>query len=394
MSNNDKNDTPGVDEFVRQAARETESVVREVSSAARQVASQYAGIAKKTLTEVYTDLSRDFSSPPKPRAPRGYAQISRTTTNTATTHKKKKKRTRLEKKSGKFTSVFLLLLSIPLLIAGASFLASAAQSFFGDGSGGWSDLIMGVFFFTGGLITFFSRNIGVRRYGRYKKYHAFVDRRGVVPLTEIAQATGIPVKTVTRDIQIMITSGYFDTGAYIDSELDSIALSQQAAEEVKRAIRSAHEAPLTSDQTPDNIFMPIIMELREVKATIADAAISEKVNRLEELTGKIFRIVEENPGKQPQIRRFMSYYLPTTLKLLRSYATLEKQGIKGENIMAAKKNIGGILDTLATGYEQQLDLLFKSDAMDIAADITVLENLMQQDGLAGDKSGFQTMAGT
>jgi 5-bromo-4-chloroindolyl phosphate hydrolysis protein len=90
----------------------------------------------------------------------------------------------------------------------------------------------------------------------------------------------------------------------------------------------------------------------------------------------------------------MSYYLPTTLKLVRSYATLEKQGVKGENITSTKKSIGEILDTLSVGYEQQLDQLFKSDAIDIAADINVLENLMQQDGLTGEKSGFQTAAGS
>jgi len=87
----------------------------------------------------------------------------------------------------------------------------------------------------------------------------------------------------------------------------------------------------------------------------------------------------------------MNYYLPTTLKLLRSYATLEKQGINGENITSAKENIGRILDTLATGYAQQLDQLFESDVIDIAADINVLENLMQQDGLTGEKPGMRVM---
>jgi len=87
----------------------------------------------------------------------------------------------------------------------------------------------------------------------------------------------------------------------------------------------------------------------------------------------------------------VSYYLPTTLKLVRSYATLEKQGVKGENILSAKQSIRNILDTLTTGYEQQLDQLFKSDAIDIAADISVLENLMQQDGLTNDKSEFQVL---
>jgi hypothetical protein len=89
----------------------------------------------------------------------------------------------------------------------------------------------------------------------------------------------------------------------------------------------------------------------------------------------------------------MNYYLPTTLKLLRSYATLEKQGVGGENITSATESIGNVLDTLTKGYEQQLDQLFKSDVIDIASDIDVLENMMKQDGLSSDNPLGQAMAG-
>ena len=79
----------------------------------------------------------------------------------------------------------------------------------------------------------------------------------------------------------------------------------------------------------------------------------------------------------------MSYYLPTTLKLLDSYATFEKQGITGENIDSARMNIEKTLDTLVQGFSQQLDQLFTADVLDISADIDVLENMMKKDGLTG-----------
>jgi len=190
----------------------------------------------------------------------------------------------------------------------------------------------------------------------------------------------------------MINAGYFDSDAYIDNELELLVLSAKAAESLRNTQSTQENRTPVSSETHENRYMAAISELRSLKYSIADVTISGKIDRIEELTGKIFRIVEENPDKEPQIKRFMSYYLPTTFKLLRSYSTLEKQGIKGENIMASKENIGRILDTLATGYEQQLDQLFQTDAIDIAADISVLENLMQQDGLAGEKFG-KTMEG-
>ena len=91
---------------------------------------------------------------------------------------------------------------------------------------------------------------------------------------------------------------------------------------------------------------------------------------------------DEKPEKKSEIKSFMSYYLPTTLKLLRSYSTFERQGVGGENIDSAKKDIERILDTLVVGFTQQLDQLFKTDVLDISSDIEVLEQMMKKDGLS------------
>ena len=309
----------------------------------------------------------------------------------------KVKRTRLDKKTGRGLSIFLLLVSIVLFITGASTIIDVL-SWSSVGLENVALLGSGMFWLLGGFISFFSRNIVAHRFSRYKNYYAYIEGRGVVPISDITQIAGKSTKVVTRDLQAMINNGYLEPGAYIDNELECLVLSEEAADRLRMEIRGAPGAVMLSDDVqsdnpPVSQYAAILAELREVNSFINDEAISTKVKRLEELTGKIFRIVEETPEKQPQLRRFMSYYLPTTLKLVRSYATLEKQGVKGENIMSTKKSIGGILDTLATGYEQQLDQLFKSDAIDIAADINVLENLMQQDGLTGEKSEFQTAEG-
>ena len=92
-------------------------------------------------------------------------------------------------------------------------------------------------------------------------------------------------------------------------------------------------------------------------------------------------MVRSRPDKEGQIRKFMNYYLPTTLKLLDSYALLEAQGIEGDNISASKKQIEDIMDTLIKGFEKQLDQLFSAQAMDINSDIEVLESMMAVDGL-------------
>ena len=85
----------------------------------------------------------------------------------------------------------------------------------------------------------------------------------------------------------------------------------------------------------------------------------------------------------PQIRSFMNYYLPTTLKLLSSYSKIEQVGVAGENMKKSKENIERILDMLVVGFEQQVDKLFGNESMDISSEIAVLETMMKQDGLDG-----------
>lgn len=81
----------------------------------------------------------------------------------------------------------------------------------------------------------------------------------------------------------------------------------------------------------------------------------------------------------------MSYYLPTTLKILRAYGQLEDQEVSGENITAAMHRIEGMMDKVVEGFEKQLDQLFQTDAMDITTDVEVLERMLSKDGLSSQE---------
>jgi len=313
--------------------------------------------------------------------------------NTAVVENQKAKRNRrLDKKTGKGVSVLLFIVSIGLFIAGASMCIGALSSFFAGNPIAFTEMGFGLFWLLSGLAAFLSRNFVAKRFSRYKNYYAYIGERDIVPIQSIVPIAGLSQKAVLRDLQAMINSGYLDSGAYIDNELECLVLSTEAADKLRADIMGTDNSLPQTEVTPTGQYAASLAELREVNSFINDETISNKVQKLEDLTEKIFNIVEESPEKQPQLKRFMSYYLPTTLKLVRSYATLEKQGVKGDNIMSTKKSIGDILDTLSTGFEQQLDQLFKSDAIDIASDITVLENLMQQDGLTAEKPEFQVSA--
>lgn len=126
-----------------------------------------------------------------------------------------------------------------------------------------------------------------------------------------------------------------------------------------------------------------IGEMRRLNDNIPDETISAQIDRIEKTTGRIFDYVMEHPEKKGQIRRFMNYYLPTTIKLLNEYDRMENLGISGNNINASKRKIEEMLETACGAYDRQLDALFADQVMDITADVTVLENMMKQEGLMG-----------
>ena len=127
-----------------------------------------------------------------------------------------------------------------------------------------------------------------------------------------------------------------------------------------------------------------IAEMKRLNESIKDEKISRQIDRLEEISGKIFDCVKASPEKLPQIRKFMNYYLPTTLKLLNAYDRMGSQGVSGENISGTMERVENMMGTIVTAFERQLDGLFGDQAHDISTDIIVLENMMAREGLSDD----------
>ena len=133
-----------------------------------------------------------------------------------------------------------------------------------------------------------------------------------------------------------------------------------------------------------------IQEMKRLDENIADPGISADIVRLEQVSAKIFEEVRQHPEKLPQIRRFLDYYLPTTLKLLNAYDRMSGTGVSGENIDTTLAKVEGMMRTIVAAFEKQLDSLYGAEALDISTDITVLENMMAREGLTGDPLKAET----
>ena len=137
-----------------------------------------------------------------------------------------------------------------------------------------------------------------------------------------------------------------------------------------------------------------VSEMRRLNDSIEDETISAQIDHLEEVTRKIIGEVDKQPKKLPQIRRFLNYFLPTTLKILNAYDRMDSAGIAGDNISTTKAKVENMMGTIVQAFDKQLDALFGAEAMDISTDITVMENLLAQEGLSGKDKTASPDGGT
>lgn len=157
--------------------------------------------------------------------------------------------------------------------------------------------------------------------------------------------------------------------------------------EEKKETKKPEPPKSTGNPEIDNLIKErerALSEMRRLNDSIEDETISAQIDHLESVTAKIIDQVVKEPAKLPQIRRFLNYYLPTTLKILNAYDRMDAVGVSGENIDSTKQRVERMMGTIVKAFDKQLDALFGAEAMDISTDITVMENLLSQEGLSGE----------
>ena len=212
---------------------------------------------------------------------------------------------------------------------------------------------------------------------RCRKYLAMLGSRTVISISALSSALGTSPAKVRDELSDMLDDGLFPLG-YLDYGNDRLVLSGEGlSDPPPTQPEPPKEAPAKEDPQA-----AVLQEIRAINSQIDDPKLSQQIDRIGVITAKVFEYQRSHPQKSPQLHSFLSYYLPTTLKILRAYAQLEDQEVEGENISAAMERIENMMDKVVEGFEKQLDQLFQGDALDITADVEVLERMLAKDGLS------------
>ncbi|MGN0400588.1 MAG: 5-bromo-4-chloroindolyl phosphate hydrolysis family protein [Blautia sp.] len=243
---------------------------------------------------------------------------------------------------------------------------------------------------------------GNRLRGKVKRFRSYVhtlNGKTYAGIKELAKSVRKSEKFVRKDLKKMIDKhmfleGHLDEGGtclitsdesyeqYLNAKSaeESRRLSQEQEEKAVARAGMSEEAQKVIEQGND-----YIEQIRRSNESIPGVDISNKMYHLENVIRRIFKRVEQHPELIGDLHKFMDYYLPTTVKLLKAYEELDKQPVEGDNIKTAKKEIENTLDTINVAFENLLDSFFKDTAWDVSTDISVLKTMLAQEGLTGGK---------
>ena len=246
-----------------------------------------------------------------------------------------------------------------------------------------------------------SRQEGLAK--RFRRYQQVIGERTFCLIEELSAAIGKKPKFVQKDLRKMIRDGFFPQG-YLDKKETCLITDQQTyqqylqtekacearAQEVQTDGRKAgaQQASASTAAPHGSEYQELLAEgqsyIRHIHTCndkIEDPVISEKLDRMEMIVTRIFTEAGRNPDIADDLKKMMSYYLPTTKKLLDAYCELDEQPVPGENIETTKQEIAATLDTLNNAFAKLLDDLFEEKAWDISSDISVLNTMLAQEGL-------------
>lgn len=245
-----------------------------------------------------------------------------------------------------------------------------------------------------GAISSFAAGFVLERWGklaknralRYKKYLRELGNNTVVTIDDLCSCAAVEPETVIKDLTYFIKKDYFKEARLVEN--NSIFILDKKTYEV---YKNNYKDVYLGNKKEENLEEGKVDSALEIgKSYITEIAaylprlpenIQTDVTKLLSIVREIFKQIKKDPERIEELSKFMDYYLPTTVSLLKRYNEFSESEVVTESQKNSMAEIEKTISTIDEAFLKLLNEIYGNVAMDINSDITVLTTMLKQEGL-------------
>ncbi len=260
-----------------------------------------------------------------------------------------------------------------------------------------ASLVLSIVFVVVGFYLISMTQTDKKRYRKFPLYYQCFGVQGTASFDDLATSVNGEKEDVVDDFQNYI-SEHILIQTHIDQKNEKIYITDQAFErsklpdipvkkEDKIETENQEELPIEIKEFIQKVD-DYLSRIEKDNVDIENEKVSAHLDYLVVILTKIKEHVKNHPSSLSDTDQMMNYYLPMTMNLLENYKELDDGNLLGENRLKSKSDIEKTLYNLNDALNTLYDEMYQSTTMDVHADISVLETLLEQDGLKRKESSF------
>ena len=157
----------------------------------------------------------------------------------------------------------------------------------------------------------------------------------------------------------------YGAGILIFNDKSKIDISDNIEESDKEALKKAKE---------------LIEKMKTISTKLENPEIVKNTRNICDTSNKIVDAVNKNPQKLKNVRNFLNYYLPITIKILERYDEIENQKLTTKESKKFMSSVEEMIAKIKVAFEEQLTNVYQTEMVDTNAELKVFETMLKSDG--------------
>lgn len=125
--------------------------------------------------------------------------------------------------------------------------------------------------------------------------------------------------------------------------------------------------------------------LLKLSDSIKTETVKNTVIEISEIIKDILYDIEKDPKDLKLAKKFLTYYLDTTIKITRRYIDLSNRKVKSNDVQASLAKTEDTLIKMKSAFKQMFSKLLEDDVMDLNSELQLLDRTIIMEGYDNEK---------